>query len=126
MPSPAEVTLEISPRSRVDVVDVRERAADTHGDLVERFPRALYCSYHTTAGYLDQSLAMRLNRTRDGVAPYLSFFRAVFPEGGGYRHDELHLREELSEAQRRVEPRNADSHLAFISAGLLVGFPSFV
>ncbi len=118
MPSPAEVTLEFSPRSRVDVVDVRERAADTHGDLVERFPRALYCSYHTTAGYLDQSLAIRLTRTRDGVAPYLSIFRAVFPEGGGYRHDELHLREELSEAQRRVEPRNADSHLAFISAGL--------
>ena len=118
MHAPAEVTLEICPRARLDVVDVRQRAAVTHGNVLEHFPRALYCSFHTTAGYLDQSLAARLNKRRDGVAPYLNFFQAVFPEGGGYRHDEMHLREELSEAQRRVEPRNADSHLAFISAGL--------
>ena len=113
-----EVTLAISPRARVDLVDVRTRVAARHGDVLERFPRALYCSFHTTAGYLDQSLACRLNRKRDGVAPYLSFFRAVFPQGAGYQHDELHLREELSDEQRRVEPCNADSHLAFISAGL--------
>ena len=118
MNTPAEVTLEISPRARVDVVDVRPGVASVHGDILKHFPRALYCSFHTTAGYLDQSLAKRLNRKRDGVAPYLSFFRALFPERGGYRHDDLHLREDLSEAQRRVEPRNADSHLAFISAGL--------
>jgi hypothetical protein len=59
-----------------------------------------------------------LNTGRDGVTPYLRTFRTVFPEGAGYRHDELHLRRELSEEQRRVEPRNGDSHLAFISAGL--------
>ena len=118
MSAPAQVTLAVSPRTRIDVVDVRARAASAHGDLLEHFPRALYYSFHTTAGYLDQGLAKRLNRKRDGVAPYLSFFQALFPEGGGYQHDELHLREELSEAQRRVEPRNADSHLAFISAGL--------
>ena len=118
MSTPAQVTLSVSPRTRIDVVDVRARAASAHGDLLEHFPRALYYSFHTTAGYLDQGLAMRLNRKRDGVAPYLNFFQALFPEGGGYQHDELHLREELSEAQRRVEPRNADSHLAFISAGL--------
>ncbi|HCH37488.1 MAG TPA: hypothetical protein DEU67_05645, partial [Acidobacteria bacterium] len=116
MSAPAQVTLAVSPRTRIDVVDVRARAASAHGDLLEHFPRALYYSFHTTAGYLDQGLAKRLNRKRDGVAPYLSFFQALFPEGGGYQHDELHLREELSEAQRRVEPRNADSHLAFISA----------
>ena len=118
MTPPAEVTLEICPHARLDVVDVRERVAATHGDLLGYFSRALYCSFHTTAGYLDQSLAARLNKKRDGVAPYLNFFQAVFPEGGGYQHDELHLREELSDEQRRIEPRNADSHLAFISAGL--------
>ena len=118
MSAPAQVTLAVSPRTRIDVVDVRARAASVHGDLLEHFPRALYYSFHTTAGYLDQGLAMRLNRKRNGVAPYLSFFQALFPEGGGYQHDKLHLREELSEAQRRVEPRNADSHLAFITAGL--------
>ncbi|HJN45819.1 MAG: hypothetical protein CL477_15580 [Acidobacteria bacterium] len=116
--SPIEVALEISPRARVDLVDVRRRIAETHGDLLESFPRALYCSFHTTAGYLDQSLAARLNKTRNGLAPYLTFFRNVFPEGAGYKHDEMHLREELSEAERQVEPSNADSHLAFISAGL--------
>ena len=116
--APVEVALEISPRARVDLVDIRQRVSDTHPGLLGEYPKALYSSFHTTAGYLDQSLATRLNRQRDGLAPYLSFFRNVFPEGAGYKHDELHLREELTEAQRRVEPPNADSHLAFISAGL--------
>ena len=113
-----EITLEISPRARFDVVDVRRRVLETHGTILEQFPRALYCSFHTTAGYLDQSRVSRLNVRRDGVTPYLRAFRTVFPEGAGYQHDELHLRRELSEEQRRVEPRNGDSHLAFISAGL--------
>jgi len=116
--APVEVALEISPRSRVDLVDARQRVADSHGDVLDCFPRALYSSFHTTAGYLDQSLATRLNRDRNGLAPYLLFFRNMFPEGAGYKHDELHLREELSETQRKIEPPNADSHLAFISAGL--------
>ena len=115
---PLEVAIEISPRARVDLVDVRHRISETHGNRLEAFPQALYASFHTTAGYLEQSLATRLTKTRNGLAPYLTFFRNVFPEGAGYKHDELHLREELSEAQRRVEPCNADSHLAFISAGL--------
>lgn len=116
--APLDVTLEISPRARFDLIDVRPRVVEKCGQIFERFPRALYCSYHTTAGYLDQSLASRLNKTREGVAPYVSLFQAVFPEGAGYRHDDLHSREELSDEQRCVEPRNADSHLAFISAGL--------
>lgn len=116
--SPVEVALSISPRARVDLVDVRQRVSEGHDDLLDQFPKALYSSFHTTAGYLDQSLARRLNHQRDGLAPYLTFFRNVFPEGAGYKHDELHLREELTEAQRRIEPPNADSHLAFISAGL--------
>ena len=116
--SPVEVALEISPRSRVDLVDVRERVTADHGDVLRPFPQALYSSFHTTAGYLDQSLAVRLNRQRDGLAPYLSFFRNVFPERAGYKHDELDLRHELSDEQRETEPLNADSHLAFISAGL--------
>ena len=40
------------------------------------------------------------------------------PEGAGYEHDELEHRTELAEAQRRVERRNADSHLGFMPAGL--------
>jgi hypothetical protein len=45
-------------------------------------------------------------------------FQNLFPEGAGYRHDQLSLREELSERERALEPCNADAHLAFIGAGL--------
>jgi hypothetical protein len=113
-----EITLEMQPRARFDVVDVRRRVLEMCGPIFERCPWVLYCSYHTTAGYLDQGLASRLNAQRAGVTPYLRAFQTVFPEGAGYQHDELHLREELSEEQRRTEPRNGDSHLAFIGAGL--------
>jgi thiamine phosphate synthase YjbQ (UPF0047 family) len=116
--SPVEIALEISPRARIDLVDILGRVSAIHGDVLDPFPRTLYSSFHTTAGYLEQSLATRLSQKRNGLDHYLSFFRNVFPEGAGYKHDEMHLREELSEAQRRVEPPNADSHLAFISAGL--------
>jgi hypothetical protein len=113
-----EITLEMEPRARFEIVDVRRRVLETCGPILEHRPRVLYCSYHTTAGYLDQGLASRLNAGRAGVTPYLRAFQTVFPEGAGYQHDELHLREELSEEQRRTEPRNGDSHLAFIGAGL--------
>jgi hypothetical protein len=115
---PAEITLEIRPQTRLDVVDVRRRVLEMHGTTLEHFPRVLYCSHHTTAGYLNQSLVSRLNAGRDGVMPYLRTFQSVFPAGAGYQHDELQLRQELSEEERRIEPRNGDSHLAFISAGL--------
>jgi hypothetical protein len=42
----------------------------------------------------------------------------LFPPGANYRHDQLQLRSELSEEERRREPRNADSHLTFIGSGL--------
>ena len=115
-----EITLEIRPQARFDVVDVRRRVRETYGRSLEAFPQVLYYSFHTTAGYLDQRTVWQLNMRRHGhgVTPYLREFQTVFPEGAGYRHDELHLRRELSEEQRRVEPRNGDSHLAFISAGL--------
>ena len=35
---------------------------------------------------------------------------------GEYRHDQMDLRTELSEAQKIVEPRNGDSHLTFIGS----------
>ena len=119
MPSaPLELTLEIKPRSRFDAIDVRDRLAALHGDVLDDYPRCLYCSFHTTAGFLDQGLAWRLNQRKAGVSGYMEPFRTVFPEGAQYRHDDLEQRTELSEAQRRVEPRNADSHLAFMAAGL--------
>jgi len=115
---PAEVDLEISPRARFDVIDVNERIEERHGDLLQQYPRILYFSYHTTAGYLEQSLSSRLNGGKEGLQPYMQVFQTLFPEGADYRHDQIHLRDELSAEQKVDEPRNADSHLAFIGAGL--------
>ncbi len=116
--SPNEFTLELTPRSRVDVIDVRAEVFSRYGDALDRYPRLLCCSFHTTAGYLDQSVAARLNQNPAGVMPYIDVFRTMFPEGAGYEHDKIERRTELSAAQRPSEPRNAHSHLAFMAGAL--------
>ena len=116
--APFELNLEVTPRGRLDVIDVRAQAAATHGDVFDRYARCLYCSLHTTAGYLPQSFAMRLGSGPHAVRPYIDLFTTVFPAGAGYLHDELDLRSELTPEQRPIEPTNADSHLAFIGSGL--------
>jgi thiamine phosphate synthase YjbQ (UPF0047 family) len=116
--TPLELTLDLQPRSRFDVIDVRRLVTDQFGDALDAYRRCLYCSFHTTAGYLDQSLASRLNQRRDGLTRYVETFRTMFPEGARYRHDNLDQRAELSAEQREVEPRNADSHLTFMASGL--------
>jgi len=115
---PVELTVELTPRARFDVIDVRRRAAAVHGGALDAYRKCLYYSFHTTAGYLDQSLATRLTRNRSSIEPYVDVFRSLFPEGAPYEHDRLDRRDELTDAQRAIEPRNADSHLAFIAAGL--------
>src|SRR5687767_11216167 len=116
--SPLEFTLELTPRARVDVIDVRRVVSARYGDGLDPYPRALCCSFHTTAGYLDQGVASRLNQSRAGVMPYIDLFRTMFPEGAGYEHDKLDRRTELTEAQKPVEPMNADSHLAIMAGAL--------
>jgi hypothetical protein len=116
--APLELALDVTPRARLDFLDVRAQAADRFGTALEAYSRCLYYSPHTTAGYLPQSLAARLSARAQGIGQYLDVFRAVFPEGAGYRHDQLELRDELAPAQREVEPTNGDSHLAFIAGGL--------
>jgi hypothetical protein len=115
---PLELSLDITPRGRLDVIDVRAQAAATYGDVFERYNHCLYCSLHTTAGYLPQSFAARLGSDPQGVRPYIDLFTTVFPEGAGYHHDDLDRRTELTAEQRPTEPTNADSHLAFIGSGL--------
>ena len=116
--APRELSLDITPRGRLDVIDVRAQAAATYGDVFERYNRCLYCSLHTTAGYLPQSFATRLGSGPQAVRPYIDLFTTVFPEGAGYHHDDLDRRTELTAEQRPVEPTNADSHLTFIGSGL--------
>ncbi len=110
--------VELTPSSRVDVIDIKEHIRRQHGDVLSRYQRALYCSYHTTAGFYDQHLCDRLDHSPESLQAFLSAFQEVFPPGAAYRHDQLHLRSELSEEERRYEPRNADSHLKFIGSGL--------
>ncbi|MEX2661233.1 MAG: hypothetical protein WD227_04850 [Vicinamibacterales bacterium] len=124
--TPSEFTLELTPRARVDVIDVRRVIAAEFGDALDDYPRALCCSFHTTAGYLDRGVAARLGQNESDVMPYIDVFRTMFPEGAGYAHDKLERRTELSEEQKPLEPLNADSHLAFMAGALrtCVSYPN--
>ena len=115
---PREIALAIRPRARFDIIDVAQRVGLEWGDLLSEYRKAVYCSYHTTAGYLEQSLCARLQHSRERLAPFIRAFQRLFPPGADYRHDQLDARTELTEEERRREPRNADSHLTFIGSGL--------
>ena len=115
---PFHATLRIKPAARVDLIDVRGKLREEFGSEFTRYPKAFYISDHTTAGYLDQRLAKVLDHDSANIQDYLQVFLKLFPPGADYGHDKLHLRTELSEQQRAVEPRNADSHLAFMGGGL--------
>jgi thiamine phosphate synthase YjbQ (UPF0047 family) len=112
---PLDITLEIAPKARFDVVDLRSSFAAEH-EALGPYRNCLYWSFHTTAGFLDRSLAARLSAQH--IPTYVDAVRAFFPEGAGYQHDQLEHRGDLDSTQRAVEPRNADSHLAFIAGGL--------
>ena len=112
--APLQFALDITSQSRFALTDVRARAADAIGNTLNRYTRCFYSSLHTTAGYLPQSLQTRLVGGRRGVSSYLDVYRALFPERGGYRHDQLSERTELTAEQRLSEPLNGDSHLMFI------------
>lgn len=113
-----EINVTIQPRARLDVIDVAAKVAEEYGDLLSRYRKALYYSYHTTAGFLEQRLSARLNHNSDSIGAYLRPFRELFPPDAEYRHDQLHLRTELTAAERVDEPRNADAHLTYIGSGL--------
>ena len=110
-----DLTVELAPRARFDLVDLRRHFAAEH-EALAGYPRCLYWSCHTTAGFLEPALASRLSAQH--IPTYLEAFRTLFPEGAGYEHDRLERRDDLDSAQKAIEPRNADSHLAFMASGL--------
>jgi hypothetical protein len=116
--APTEIRLTLRPSRRFEAIDVNDRIACEAGDLLCRYRRTLYCSLHTTAGYLDQSLAGRMHHHRGRLAQFFDAWHALFPPDAEYRHDRMDLRSELSDEQKEVEPRNADSHLTFIGSGM--------
>ena len=115
-PPPLELSLELSARERFELVELRSRFSSEHDESLASYPRCLYWSAHTTAGFLDRRLIKDLGSDR--LSTYLETLRRIFPEGAGYAHDRLERRKDLDAAQRAVEPRNGDSHLAFIAGGL--------
>jgi thiamine phosphate synthase YjbQ (UPF0047 family) len=114
--APVDLTLEVAPRARFDVVELRSQLPTQYRDALAPYPHCLYWSAHTTAGFLDRSLIARLGP--EGVPTYVDALRRIFPEGADYAHDRLERRLELDAARRAVEPRNGDSHLLFMAGGL--------
>lgn len=119
MPSqPRELTLDLEPRNRYEIIDVAERFRQQLGDEWDAYRKVLYCSFHTTAGYFEQGFCARLGNSRKQLDPFIRLVQKIFPPEAGYLHDHMPLRDELSESQKEREPVNADSHLTFMSAGL--------
>ncbi len=117
-PSPTEVSLELKPQARFDIIDVTQQICEEFGNFLSRYRKAFYCSFHTTAGYLEEDISSELHNQSDEVSPFIRAFQNLFPPEANYHHDQMQLRTELSEEQRKYEPKNADSHLIFISAGM--------
>jgi thiamine phosphate synthase YjbQ (UPF0047 family) len=114
----AEITLTLRPTARFELINVSKLIREQCSELLEGYRKAVYYSYHTTAGYLDQKICSRLNYDSESVQAFVKSFQALFPPDANYQHDMLHLRRELNDVQRRDEPRNADAHLTFIGSGL--------
>ena len=115
---PTNITLSIRPETRVDLIDVSERIKKEQGDFFEEYDKSVYASHHTTAGYFEQSFANRLKHDPEALQAYVGTFKKLFPPNADYRHDQMELRDELTEEQKLVEPKNADSHLTYIGSGL--------
>ena len=72
---PLDLTLEVAPQARFDIVEMRSRFAAEH-EALAAYSHCLYWSAHTTAGYLDRSISARLSTQR--VSSYVDAFRAIF------------------------------------------------
>ncbi|NVL92602.1 MAG: hypothetical protein HWN71_06135 [Desulfobacterales bacterium] len=115
---PAQITLGLTPRSRFDIADVAAKISHEYGDLLKDYRKITCCSFHTTAGYLEQQLCAKLHYSEKRLKQFIRIYQKLFPPNAGYLHDSTELREELSESEKERESVNADSHLTFMSAGL--------
>lgn len=115
---PTDIKLTLKPESRVELINVAERVTEQDADFFDVYRKSAYASHHTTAGFFEQSFARRLKHDPEALEKYVGSFKKLFPPEADYRHDQMELRDELTEEQKLVEPRNADSHLTYIGAGL--------
>ena len=116
--TPKAVSLQIVPSQRFEITDVVPLLGHPpHGSLTT-YKKVLYCSMHTTAGFVDPDMASKLEHRQESLEAVIHSARRLFPSGAPYWHDQMNLRSELSDEQKLREPHNADSHLVFISMGL--------
>jgi len=110
--------MELIPKARFYITNVSGRISEQYGGLLQNYDRLLFCSLHTTAGYLEEGFCAKLGYNEGRLREFISSFQRIFPQNAGYLHDRLELRNELGDSQKEREPLNADSHLTFIGAGL--------
>ena len=115
---PSRIILELIPKARFSITDVFEKITEQYGCLLQNYQRLMFCSLHTTAGYLEEGFCAKIGYNEGRLRQFIRSFQKIFPQNAGYFHDRLELRDELGESQKKREPLNADSHLTFIGAGL--------
>jgi thiamine phosphate synthase YjbQ (UPF0047 family) len=115
---PLEISLDIVPKSRLDIINITSEIANKIYDQMRLYKKACYCSFHTTAGYLEQSLCSRLHYNKENIKSFIISFQKLFPREAGYSHDIMELRSELNDNEKMAEPKNADSHLTYMGSGL--------
>ena len=98
---PLDLTLNVVPRSRFDMVDLHGLVSARARRRPVGLPAVPVLVVAYPAGFLDRSVASRLLQ-KPGVAAYIDAFRAIFPEGANYEHDQLDRRTELAPEQRVI------------------------
>ena len=116
--TPAAFPLELVANQRTEITDVVPLLAARYDGAMGPYQKLLFCSMHTTAGFLDPDMALKLEHRRESVEAVIQSAKRLFPSGAPYWHDRMNLRSELSDEQKLREPHNADSHLVYISMGL--------
>ena len=67
MESAKAVNLQLIPKARLDVLNVNDQLAERFGDLLFEYGKAVYYSYHTTAGYFNQSFCAQFSHSCDSI-----------------------------------------------------------
>ena len=117
--TPSEIHLVLNPSRRFEAIDVNDRIRAEAGDLLSAAtagPSTARCTRPPAIS--TRASPGRMHHHHGRLAQFFDAWHALFPPDADYHHDQMDLRSELSEQQKEVEPRNADSHLTFIGSGM--------
>jgi len=85
MESTTAVNLQLIPKARLDVINVNDQLAERLGDLLFKYGKAVYYSYHTTAGYFNQSFCAQLNHGCVSIRAHVQSFQKPSSPNADYR-----------------------------------------